>query len=152
MSVSWSSGGRFESLFEIVSTLRIARKNFMIFLTLPWPPSNNRYYRHIAKGAHAGRTLLSFEGRDYRTAVQAIVAAKGVQKPLEGRLGVSINAHPPDARRRDVDNLFKSVLDSLQHANVFLDDSQIDFLSIHRCGKIAAGKLDVFVEEIENEI
>ena len=80
------------------------------------------------------------------------MAAKGVQKPLEGRLGVSINAHPPDARRRDLDNLFKSVLDSLQHANVFLDDSQIDFLSIHRCAKIAGGKLDVFVEEIENEI
>jgi crossover junction endodeoxyribonuclease RusA len=120
--------------------------------SLPWPPSNNRYYRHIAKGAHAGRTLLSFEGRDYRAAVQAVVAGQGVQKPLEGRLIVRIWAHPPDARRRDVDNLFKSVLDSLQHANVFLDDSQIDHLSIHRCGKLAGGKLDVFVEEIKNEI
>jgi len=121
-------------------------------LCLPWPPSNNRYYRHIAKGKLAGRTLLSEGGRAYRAAVQAVVAAQGVQTPLEGRLIVRILAHPPDARRRDVDNLFKSVLDSLQHANVFLDDSQIDHLSIHRCGKLAGGKLDVFVEEIENEI
>ena len=120
--------------------------------SLPWPPSNNRYYRHISKGAHAGRTLLSFEGRDYRQAVQAVVAAQGAQKPLEGRLVVSIHAFPPDARRRDLDNLLKGVLDSLQHANVYEDDSQIDRLVIHRCSKIIGGRLDVFVEEIRNEI
>ena len=148
MSELSSLGERLKFSFGIVATLRLAGMKQMIVLALPWPPSNNRYYRHIAKGAHAGRTLLSFEGRDYRAAVQAVVAAQGVQKPLEGRLGMSINAYPPDARRRDLDNLFKSVLDSLQHANVFLDDSQIDHLSIHRCGKLAGGKLDVFVEEI----
>lgn len=121
-------------------------------LCLPWPPSNNRYYRHISKGVHAGRTLLSFDGRDYRQAVQAVVAAQGVQKPLEGRLAVIIHAFPPDARRRDLDNLLKGVLDSLQHANVYEDDSQIDRLVIHRCSKIIGGRLDVFVEEIRNEI
>jgi crossover junction endodeoxyribonuclease RusA len=120
--------------------------------SLPWPPSNNRYYRHIAKGAHAGRTLLSFEGRDYREAVKAIVGARSAEKALECRLLVRIYAFPPDARRRDLDNLLKSVLDSLQHANVYKDDSQIDSLIIHRQGKISGGRLYVFVEEIKNEI
>lgn len=123
-----------------------------MMFSLPWPPSNNRYYRHISKGAHAGRTLLSFDGRDYREAVKAIVGSRSAQKALQGRLVVRIHAFPPDARRRDLDNVFKSVLDSLQHANVYKDDSQIDRLVIHRCSKITGGRLEVVVEEITNEI
>ncbi|HGU8496160.1 crossover junction endodeoxyribonuclease RusA, partial [Escherichia coli] len=30
-------------------------------ITLPWPPSNNRYYRH-----NRGRTHVSAEGQAYR--------------------------------------------------------------------------------------
>ena len=32
-------------------------------LELPWPPSINRYYRSLRKGALAGRVLISEEGR-----------------------------------------------------------------------------------------
>jgi Holliday junction resolvase RusA-like endonuclease len=36
----------------------------------------------------------------------------------------------PDRRRRDVDNLLKSLLDGLGHAGVYEDDSQIQDLRI----------------------
>jgi crossover junction endodeoxyribonuclease RusA len=43
---------------------------------------------------------------------------------------VCITAHPPDNRKRDLDNLQKSLLDSITCAGVWQDDSQIMHLSI----------------------
>ncbi|QDU39702.1 Crossover junction endodeoxyribonuclease RusA [Maioricimonas rarisocia] len=86
---------------------------------LPFPPSVNRYYRHVGY-----RTLLSREGREYRRQVCALLAGR-VGQPLSGPLQVQLALYPPDRRRRDWDNFQKSVWDSLQHAGVYLDDSQV---------------------------
>ncbi|MBL8810622.1 MAG: RusA family crossover junction endodeoxyribonuclease [Planctomycetaceae bacterium] len=86
---------------------------------LPFPPSVNRYYRNIGY-----RTLLSREGREYRTAVCSLLAGR-VGQPLQGLLEVQLDLFPPDARRRDWDNFQKGIWDSLQHAGVYLDDSQV---------------------------
>jgi crossover junction endodeoxyribonuclease RusA len=99
----------------------------MIELTLPWPPSMNHYWRNVA-----GKTLISAEGRSYRKAVADQVLIQRGAKLLAGRLVVAIIAFVPDKRRRDLDNLLKSVLDSMTHAGVWLDDSQIDDLRITR--------------------
>lgn len=52
--------------------------------------------------------------------------------PLTGRLAVSIRVYPPDKRRRDLDNLMKCLIDALQHAGMYQDDSQIDRLLVTR--------------------
>lgn len=116
----------------------------MIELTLPWPPSLNAMYRNVS-----GRTLISAAGRAYRKAVADQVLVQRGAKQLAGRLDVAIVAHVPDKRRRDLDNLFKVVLDSLTHAGVWLDDEQIDGLSIRR-GPIG-GMLKVTVKEVVHE-
>lgn len=51
-------------------------------LTLPFPPSVNKYYRHINKGQLAGRTLISEEGRAFRSAVDAVVRQARARKAL----------------------------------------------------------------------
>jgi crossover junction endodeoxyribonuclease RusA len=56
-----------------------------------------------------------------------MASAKGL-KPLMGLLAVRIDIFPPDERRRDTDNVQKSVLDALQHAGLFWDDSQVVWL------------------------
>ena len=66
---------------------------------LPFPPSVNRYYRHVGY-----RTLLSREGREYRESVLALLAGR-VGQPLSGQLQVQLDLFPPDARRRDWDTL-----------------------------------------------
>lgn len=99
----------------------------MINLTLPWPVSTNVYYRNIN-----GKTIISEKGRAYRKAVADQVLIQRGAKGYTGRLSVHIEAHVPDKRRRDLDNMFKAVLDSLAHAGVYADDSQIDELSIKR--------------------
>ena len=86
---------------------------------LPFPPSVNRYYRHVGY-----RTLLSREGREYRRQVCALLAGR-VGQPLPGPLQVQLDLYPPDRRRRDWDNFQKGVWDALQHAGVYLDDSQV---------------------------
>ncbi len=86
---------------------------------LPFPPSVNRYYRHVGY-----RTLLSREGREYRRQVCALLAGR-VGQPLSGPLQVQLDLYPPDRRRRDWDNFQKGVWDALQHAGVYLDDSQV---------------------------
>lgn len=105
----------------------------MIYLTIPWPPSANRYYRAVK-----GRSILSKEARDYRAAVVALVKQ---EQPFTGRLAVHLHAFPPDKRRFDVDNRCKQVLDALQHAGVYVDDGQIDKLSIQRCCVAKGGKM-----------
>ena len=96
----------------------------MLELELPWPPSVNHYYRHVGY-----RTLISREGRAYRQKVCSMLRGNGPM--LEGPIAMTIDAYPPDRRRRDCDNLLKSLLDSLQHARVYRDDSQIKDLHCH---------------------
>ena len=114
-------------------------------LSLPWPPSVNNYWR-MARG----RIYISAKGRAYREAVKLLVHGKGHFNP-DTRLDVHITANPPDRRRRDVDNLFKCTLDSLEHANIFADDSQVDRLSIHRAVVIPGGALLVTIQSVSNE-
>lgn len=115
----------------------------MIVLTLPWPVSANRNWRHVG-----ARTLLSREALEYRARVVAQVLHKAPHA-LSGRLAVTIDAYPPDRRRRDLDNTVKVALDALTHAELWLDDEQIDDLRIVRRHPEAPGAVVVHVSEIK---
>ena len=93
-------------------------------IALPWPPSVNKYYRVVR-----GRPIISREGRIYRGLVAMEMLGRG---KIEGRLKVVVEAHPPDGRRRDLDNLNKALLDALQNGGAYEDDSQIDDLRVIR--------------------
>ena len=96
---------------------------------LPSPPSVNRYYRHVGP-----RVLLSREGRNYR--MMCVSRLGGTCPKLSGRLMLSGDFYPPDARRRDLDNLLKCTLDSLVHAGLLEDDSQIKHIDIRMCDPV----------------
>ncbi len=95
----------------------------VVKLELPWPPSLNHYYRHVGP-----RVLISKKGRDYREAVAAKLASEDILR-MHGKIALSLDAYPPDNRRRDVDNLLKCLLDSLTGCLVD-DDSQIKRLTV----------------------
>lgn len=101
----------------------------MIQIHLPYPPSVNRYWRHLRSGPMAGRVLVSAEGRGYREEVAAKARAQALQRS-EGRLRVSVYLVPGDRRRRDIDNPLKSLLDALTYAGAWADDSQIRRLEV----------------------
>ncbi|MBK9187353.1 MAG: RusA family crossover junction endodeoxyribonuclease [Phycisphaerales bacterium] len=114
----------------------------MITLTLPWPPSVNHYYRRVGNV-----TLISKEGRRFRKRVAGEVLLAGSPR-VEGRLAVWIVASPPDLRRRDLDNVQKALLDALQHAGVYGDDSQIDRITVERGLQTSGGMVLVQVEAV----
>jgi Holliday junction resolvase RusA-like endonuclease len=101
---------------------------------LPYPPSVNHYWRRVGP-----RTLISREGRHFRQRVLAILAARPVAT-LAGPLAVEMQVYPPDRRRRDLDNLTKAVLDSLQHGGVYGDDSQVVRLLAEKGPPVAGGR------------
>ncbi|MCE5326268.1 MAG: RusA family crossover junction endodeoxyribonuclease [Planctomycetaceae bacterium] len=111
-------------------------------LELPYPPSINHYWRRVGS-----RTLISREGRRFRERVMAILAAMGVS-PVAGRLAVAVEVFPPDNRRRDVDNVFKALLDAMQHGGAYVDDSQIVRLSIEKRKPVEGGKTIVRIEKL----
>lgn len=66
----------------------------------------------------------------------------------EDRIKLSVYAYPPDKRKRDLDNVFKCLIDSLQHARIFPNDFQIDMLSIVRMNE-RLGKMYLTLEKID---
>jgi len=100
----------------------------MIKIELPWPPSINTYWTL----AH-GNIVISGDGKKFRSRVRETIiamrqAGRIPQEPLKGRLGIFVEAFPPDGpkRKRDLSNLWKCLHDSLEHAELFLDDEQFD--------------------------
>lgn len=117
----------------------------MVKFTLPYPPSINHYWRHFR-----GRTVISREGRKFRQNVCALLAGgNGPRKPpTGGRIALAMDAFPPDRRRRDLDNIQKPVLDALQHAGIYLDDSQIDLLVTRRCKTTVPPRVEIQISEL----
>ena len=113
-------------------------------LELPFPPSLNTYYRNWN-----GRMLLSAKGRQYKTDVLAhvLTACKGKPEPMTGRLKVDIQLHFPTRRLCDIDNRPKAILDALEEAGVFENDSQVDVLTVERCEVRKGGTCMVMITE-----
>ena len=112
-------------------------------IVLPWPPSVNAYWRTFR-----GRMIISVAGREYRTAVAEQILLQRAAKHFTAPLKVTIEAWRPDRRKRDLDNLLKAALDSLAHAGVFEDDSQIVDLRIYWAPAVG-GMLKVTIEEVQ---
>jgi len=109
----------------------------MITLELPYPPSINHAFSIIR-----GRPVLTQQTRAYRQRVRSLVRASSMPTLL-GPLAVRLELYPPDARRRDCDNAQKSLLDALQQAGAFVDDSQVVWLLTIKTQIVAAGKVIV---------
>jgi Holliday junction resolvase RusA-like endonuclease len=106
----------------------------MVEFELPYPPSINHYWRRVG-----AKTLISRQGRRFRERVVAILEARRV-RPLSGALAVEVDVHPPDHRRRDIDNVQKALLDALQHGGAYADDGQVVRLAIVKCAPVEGGK------------
>ena len=115
----------------------------LVELALPWPPSTNRLWRCPTSGKLRGRHLLSTEARRYKDNARHALEAQDVE-PLPGHVAVDMVAHPPDRRRRDLDNIIKIILDSLK-GRAFGDDSNVVRLSIERGAVEPGGRIRVCV-------
>lgn len=86
-------------------------------LTLPYPPSANRYWR-----TWRNRVVLSRDAREYKEQAWWEAKAQGVE-PLAGEVAVTIHIYRP-IKRGDLDNRLKVVIDALNGV-AYGDDKQI---------------------------
>jgi crossover junction endodeoxyribonuclease RusA len=98
----------------------------MIQVPLPFPPSVNGLWRSNGKG----QTYTQGKPRAWKTAA-AWAFKEAVLKgstPCLGSFHFYLEAGRPDKRKRDLDNLFKCVLDAAKDGGAIRDDS--DALSV----------------------
>jgi crossover junction endodeoxyribonuclease RusA len=69
-------------------------------------------------------------------------------KPFQSDVAIAVIAHPPDARKRDLDNLLKATLDALTAARVWQDDNQVKRIELRWGSKIKGGQLEIGIEEM----
>jgi crossover junction endodeoxyribonuclease RusA len=113
-----------------------------IELTLPWPPSDNKHYRHAR-----GRVFLSSETKGFRASV-AMRFALSRQQPMTGPMMMTLECHPADnARARDIGNCLKEVADALQRAKAIGNDYDLWDIRIKRMGNLPGGKVVVRISE-----
>lgn len=136
----------------------------MILLTLPYPPSANRYWRTSAFRGHA-RTYLSAEAKAYREEAAWRARIAGV-RPIEGRVALTVRLFPhlpKDWQRRarkdpetwddtvqciDLGNCEKVLSDALNGV-AWLDDKQHRRIVLERMPPDDGGaRLEVEIEAL----
>lgn len=113
-------------------------------LTIPYPPTGNHTVKHSRFGGH----YISTEAQAYRSLVKSLVARIGAASGLCGAIRVVAEICPPDKRKRDLDNAWKTAADALTHAGVWNDDYQIEDLRLIRGNLTPGGSVSIYVEEI----
>jgi Holliday junction resolvase RusA-like endonuclease len=101
-------------------------------LTLPYPPSANRYWRtivHTDKETKVSRALVfvSTEAKKYK---EGITQLAGAFRMLTGPLGMRVRIYRPQ-RSGDLGNRIKVLEDALQGV-AFENDSQIEYEELFR--------------------
>ena len=106
--------------------------------SMPYPPSVGAMWRSIGN-----RFILSRKGRAYREdAIKHIKSIGLFDEALDSRLSVHMVINPPTLRKYDIDNRCKAPFDALSHAGFWLDDEQVDRLTIIKGEKVKSGRLD----------
>lgn len=121
----------------------------MLSLTIPYPPSGNHMWKHTRQGKH----YLTAEARSYYELVKAAVFQQGRLVNIDQPVEVACALYPPDKRRRDMDNAWKVIGDSLTKAGLWQDDSLIRKLTIEWQPPVKGGKAFVSIGEyVENRL
>lgn len=110
-------------------------------VVLPYPPSSNRYWRTCK-----GRTFVSKEANDYKDAVAAVMSRC---IPIVNDVEVSLVIYRP-AKRRDLDNHLKVLIDSMQ-GYAYENDSQIRKLTAEMFDRKNDGAVEVTITALEEQ-
>lgn len=108
-------------------------------ITLPYPPSANRYWRHFR-----GKVVKSDEARAYQTEAGWLAKAGGV-RIVDGDLVLTLRFYRP-RKAGDLDNRIKVTLDSLNGV-AYKDDAQVKELHAYLYDDKDNPRVEVHIEE-----
>lgn len=137
----------------------------MIIITLPYPPSVNRYRTIHTIPGHGARIGISKEGKQYKADVAWLAKKHGISSPLAGRVSVEIDLYPKrpqdwqkraqrdpmgwddDVQCIDLDNGQKVILDALKEV-AFADDKWVHEIHARRMEPDGEARVIVRIEPI----
>ena len=71
-------------------------------------------------------------------------------KPISAeKLQIELLIYPPDKKRRDIDNVIKVLLDTIQRANIIENDYKIWLLIVRRKEIRKHGEVEFTIKELE---
>jgi len=108
-------------------------------LYLPYPPTVNSYYVQTRNGR-----FISGKGKAFRESVAQAIREQLPDVKLDASVLVEVVLYAPDARKRDIDNCTKALLDALTKAGLWTDDELVDQLFLYR-GALARPSGSCFV-------
>ena len=114
----------------------------MYSITLPFPPSVNRYWR-----AYRGRVCKSADAKAYQEKAGWEAKAAGIQ-PITGKVAVTLHFYRP-IRRGDLDNRVKVLLDALQGI-AYADDNQVNEIHAHQGDDCKNPRVEVCITGIDD--
>ena len=125
--------------------------------TIPYPPTSGNHQH----GANGAQKFTTPEIRAWRENVAKVMRFEiGQQRFENGRYRVSLLVAAPDARKRDLDNVAKVVLDAISDRKkngeivsrgAIDDDCRVDELKLYRIkGMKGSGHIAVEIEAIED--
>ena len=107
--------------------------------TLPYPPTVNHYHQPVRQGRGV-RIIKGAKARAYQVdAVAAIVAAGLDAEGIDGPVRITITLNHPTLARYDVDGRPKGILDAITDAGFWLDDSQVQSMTVEKGVKVKGG-------------
>lgn len=112
-------------------------------VTLPYPPSANRFWR-----TWRGRAVKSDEARAYMVTAAALCRAAAVVLAA-GPVAVTLHVYRP-RKSGDLDNRIKVTLDALR-GHAFTDDDQVVELHAYRHDDKARPRVEVEVRPLATE-
>lgn len=133
--------------FEMQENEPLELSDKAAWLVLPIPPTVNHYYGVRGRGGK----FIKWAGQMFRASVMLAVTNGGYiwRFNEDDRLKVWVVINFPTKRKSDIDNRLKPLLDALEAARLFPNDSQIDKLVIHRGPVRKGGQCAVYVDVIE---
>lgn len=124
----------------------------LTILGKPVPKQRPRFDRR------SGRTFTPAKTRRYEAHVAGVanLAARrmgaGHRGFFKARIRAVVEVYFPDRRRRDVDNVAKSVLDGIQRGQLIADDLQVDELTVRRHLDRENPRVEVLLETIPGAV
>lgn len=118
-------------------------------ITVPWPPSTNTAYATVK-----GRRVKSQKAREYTRSIHALLATNNDWAVYATRvtatsiIHLAIAYHPPDRRKRDVNNHDKILIDAI-FETLAADDSQITHLTLSKHDVTQGGRAIVTIHAYE---
>lgn len=113
---------------------------------LPWPPTVNHYHQPIRRGSGV-RIIKGAKAREYAKEAGKVIDALGLAgEAISGYVAITITLHPPTLASYDVDGRPKGILDALTEAGFWLDDSQVQKMTVDKGEKVKGGMVVVRVD------